>query len=465
MNSVYIWKYNNGNYFEGIAFIDKLSITRLPVDSFPIFNLTTEEVNGIAKYKAGDFDIRLIIDGSEISTNGKSIDAFFRGGTRNYKFLVGIQFGAKQFWGTSTNEYIKYNYINRVLEITCAVLETEIKQQMSNSTVGLLDQDRTYDDFLVNVLLPQDVVRLNVTKAFANYGDLIGDPTVMFKAQLERSMSCVGKTTVWDSFVELMVGTGLNYKVVYRGGGEINFNDNIPLFSLHIFSLEHLTPCTTTPQIIEAEDLTLFRRLEWLFIKYRGVDISAYYPNVDLEVWDGVAMKGNIVYSSDKLRPTDPTSPFAQWGAPCFLISDSVPSRLSVIMQFPTIDKLLFIDKDTRRVDLPLYEYKFPFEGYFPPFIQGHTQGRSLAFCRCLNGSNWNFSSVQLFATKQYKRYTSGVAKRSKRLKILFNEVSDLELWKKININDYDGEKIYFISEISNIDLSKHECDILLIEI
>ena len=135
MNSVYIWKYNNGNYFEGIAFIDKLSITRLPVDSFPIFNLTTEEVNGIAKYKAGDFDIRLIIDGSEISHNGKTIDAFFRGGTRNYKFLVGIQFGAKQFWGTSTNEYIKYNYINRVLEITCAVLETEIKQQTHQTPV------------------------------------------------------------------------------------------------------------------------------------------------------------------------------------------------------------------------------------------------------------------------------------------------------------------------------------------
>ncbi len=464
MNSVFIWKYSNGNYFEGIDFIDKLSITKLPVDSFPIFNLTTEEVSGIAKYKAGDFDIRLIIDGGEISHNGKSIDAFFRGGTRNYKFLIGIQFDAKQFWGISTNEYIKYNYINRMLEITCAALETEIKQQISNSTVGLLDQDRTYDDFLVNVLLPQDVVRLNVTKAFANYGELIGDPTVMFKAQIERSMSCVGKTTVWDSFVELMVGTGLNYKVVYRGN-EINFNDNIPLFSLHVFSLEHLTPCTITPQIIEAEDLTLFRRLEWLFIKYRGVDISAYHPNVDLEVWDGVAINADTIYDTDKLRPLDPSSPFAQWGAPCFLISDSVPGRLSVIMQYPTIDKLLFIDKDTRKVELPLYSYTFPFEGYFPPIIQGHTKGRSIAFCRCLNGNNWNFSRVQKYSVQQYKRYASGFTKRSKKLKILFDENADFDLWKKLTLNEDDGIKKYYISEISNIDISKKQCEILLIEI
>jgi hypothetical protein len=153
MNSVYIWKYENGNYFEGIEFIDKISISKLPVDSFPIFNLTTEEVNGIAKYKAGDFDLRLIVDGSEKSINGNSIDYFFRGGIMNYKYLIGIQFGEKQFWGTSTNEYIKYNYLNRVIDVTCAAMETEIKQQLSNSTVGILDQDRTFDDFLLNILL------------------------------------------------------------------------------------------------------------------------------------------------------------------------------------------------------------------------------------------------------------------------------------------------------------------------
>jgi hypothetical protein len=463
MNSIYIWKYENGKYFEGIEFIDKIAITRLPVDSFPIFNLTTEEVNGIAKYKAGDFDLRLLVDGGETSYYGHSIDYFFRGGIRNYKFLVGIQFGAKQFWGTSTNEYIKYNYINRVIEITCAAMETEVKLQISYSTVGLLDQDRTFDDFLVNVLLPQDVVRLNVTKAFQNYGDLIGDPNVMFKAQLERSMSIVGNTTVWDSFVELMVGTGLNYKVKYRGSN-INFNDDYPLFSLHVFSLEQLTPCTTTPQIIEAEDVTLFRRLEWLFIKYRAMDISAYYPSVDLEVWDGVALNSDTVYDTDKLRPTDPQSPFAEWGAPCFLIADSVPGRISVIRTYPTISKLLFLEKDTRKIDLPLYSFKFPFEGYSPPFWPGHTQGRSAAFCRCLNGNNWNFNHVQNYAIRQYKRYASGFAKRAKRIKVIYDESSDFDLWKTIDLKEENEKLNYYISEISNIDLIKQECELLLIE-
>src|SRR4030095_644445 len=157
MANVYIWRYEQGNYFEGIEFQDKISIRGLPIESFPIFNFVTEEISGIAQYKTGDFDLRIIVDGGELSINGKNIQNFFKGITRNYKFIVGIQFGEKQFWGFTTNEFIKFNYLTRILEISCATAESEAKQAISKGFVGLLDADRTFDDFLVNVLLPQNI--------------------------------------------------------------------------------------------------------------------------------------------------------------------------------------------------------------------------------------------------------------------------------------------------------------------
>jgi hypothetical protein len=185
--NVYIWKFKQGNYFEGIDFLDKINIEGLLLESFPIFNFITEEISGIAHYKTGDFDLR-IIDGKETSNN-EIVSIFFRGGTRKFKYVVGIQF-VKAILGFTTNEFIKFNYLIRVLEISCTTPETEAKQSINKGFVGLLDTNRTFDDFLVNILRPQNITRLNVTKAFNSYGTLIGNPNVILNAQLQEAWIC-----------------------------------------------------------------------------------------------------------------------------------------------------------------------------------------------------------------------------------------------------------------------------------
>lgn len=474
MSKCIIWKYELANYFEDLSktCIDKIQFTKLPLESFPVFDDSTEEIWGIAQYKPGDFAVRLIIDGGETSyTLGDSVYDFFMAEPRKNKFLIGIEFGDRQYWGTFTNEFIDFSYNSRTINILFKHMLTEAKEQISKSYVGLLDIDRPLENFLVYVLLPSDTYRLEMFCKFVSYSLLIGGAADDYKVRYQiqsgggsGAPAWVNTLDVWQQFVEIMVGAGLNYDI--EATSEFIITNNLISFRINIFSLDQLVASGITMQVIEATDRTLFNKLEWLFIKYRRVDISHFFAEIETEVWDGIISDGSSTYDTDKLRPTVPSSPIAEWGAPCFLYGDSVPNRFSSIITYPAVNSIHYTDKNTRIIDLPLYAYTFPFQGYSPPFWIRGTQGETIAYSNIIRGSssnNWDFRKVQQYAINQYGRYI-GFKKRSLEIKAIYDPNNSYKLWQTVNVVEGARSTTFWISRIQNLNYATREVDLTLIE-
>lgn len=470
--AVYIWKYSGDNYFDtDTSYLDKIQINWLPQDSFPIFNFVTEKISGIAQYKTGDFDLKLTINGDETSASGDTINDFFRGGTRDYKYVIGIGIGTKQYWGFTTNEFIIFNYSTRTLEITCARAETEASQAFNKGFIKLLGSDQSFDTYLSNFphLFQSNITRLTITTAFSSYANLIAEPNVIANAEIHNNGGWVGTVNTWDGFLGLMVGTGLNWKFVYAND-TINFTENYPLFNIQVFSMQNLTACTSILQIIEAEDLNIFRKLEWLYFKNAEFDITqmSNFTGNDLTIEDGTVSNGSITYHADSFwaRFTNILPlPIPSYWYPGFTTDNLTPGTKYIISP-PTITKTNYLGIDTQTVDLPLYRWG---EVAYPTYA-----GQSVSFSRVLTTSHGidifgipsvnAHRAVQTFAMLQYARYIGGLSKRALRLKIIYNGSEDFDLWKTLSVITDGIARTYYISEINNINLTKREAELLLIQ-
>ncbi len=90
--------------------LDALLIHQTLQASFPVFNLETEKDGGILQYKAGEFGGTLSFLQRDTSYTGESINEFFRGGTRAYKYWIGMEVGGSVFHGTFETSDIDFDF-------------------------------------------------------------------------------------------------------------------------------------------------------------------------------------------------------------------------------------------------------------------------------------------------------------------------------------------------------------------
>jgi hypothetical protein len=481
-SGLYIWKYEAGNYFEGINYIDKIAFSTLPADAFPVFDMNTEEIFGIAQYKAGEFDINISIDTGERSAKGKSAYEFFRSGSNN-KFVIILKLGevnSKKFCGTSTNEFISFSFNTRFITIKCTPMIDELAAQVSKSYIGPIESSITFDEYLAKKVLPGGIRNCAVSKSFQSYGTLIGDQSVLVRKELQESGAWINSVDMWQIFQELMTGTGLNWKVVQSPEPIPLFSTNYPGFLLYIFSLSGLSGTTRITKVLEASDTSLFRKAEWLYIGYRYWDRD-FTPrdNGDYAIsfQDGIITNGNgLPKWADKKRYIfqGVPLPYPPWFFPAFVtttngyynfnthqIINFNSESLKFLISNNSFDGEWKIDKDYKKIDLPVYRYEYEFEGSIPPM----TRNKYIAYSRILNASSWNFQPVQNFTINQYKRYVGGYAKKNKNLFVQFDPIKQFELWQKIILTE-NGEDIeYYIMRIENLNLKNKTCELTLIEL
>ena len=482
MNSgLYIWKYEKGNYFEGIHYIDKIGFEKILADAFPVFDMKTEEIFGIAQYKAGEFDIRIPIDTGERSSGGNSIFNFFRSGGNN-KFIVMLKLGetrAKKFCGYTTNEYIEFSYNTGIITLKCAPLIDELAEYVSKSYIIPISSSMSFDQYLNNKVLPSGIQRCQVSKSFSSYGSLIGDTSVLVRKELQESGAWINSVNLWQIFLELMTGTGLNWKI--EQSPETPFETTFyPRFVLFIFSLSGLESVNTIKGIIEASGTTLFRKCEWLYIGYRYWDRD-FSPRAGGDIvtsfQDGIISNGiGLPLRSDQKRfifqavplpypnyffPAFVTTIYGYYNFNLHQLIRFNPETLKYMLSNNTISGEWKIDKDYKKIDLPVYRYYYEFEGSIPPL----TTGKYMAYSRILNANNWNFQPVQNYTINQYKRYIGGSVKKNKKLLVLFDPLNQYELWQKVSLEE-NGENIdYYIMRIENINLINRTCELTLIEL
>lgn len=478
---IVIHKYKGENYFNSnTLFLDKLIFNEIYNEGFPLFNYETEDVSGIAIYRGGEFDLTISLLQQNISANGKSIRDFFLDDIRDYLFMVTVFCGQQKFTGITTSSQLTGDYTvvknKNELRIICKDIMQEWRDKCKTVAMGTLsignNERLTFEQYI-----PRHFSGVTGSKV------LIGTPTN--KTYLQRLQPYTGtggyppseavflgahynfiedkfNISRWETWKEFIKGIGCNFKMQVNGNS-IHELQNEPEFEFEIFFIDDLENETPSEiQIIEDKEYTTVKKLKWLYSKYRSLVLSG------VDYTSGIVFNKNTSFYSDADNANNQLYP-------ALLLT--MDNKLLSYNDGNHGENNLGRDVDFLEIDLKQYRYSFnpnvPIGKLYP---LDEADGGGMAYAQCMvtvtanvppptsNIDFYNHLPINRYAIKNYKRYINGLEK-AKEYKIVYNEQTNLRLWKTIKVNDFGVDELYYISAIKNIDFNNETADIECIKI
>lgn len=476
-----IHKYKGSNYFNSdTTYIDKIVFTEMYKEGFPIFSYDSKDISGIAIYKAGEFDLTISLLQTNKSVNGLSIKDFFLGSDRDYMYLINVFIGSQKFSGIAYGSDVRadFTYPQNKNEVTIAFKDIlqEWKAKCEKVTLSTLHINNgdilTFEQYVIKhfsgltgskvlISAPVSKTYLQRLQEFNGVGGL-PPAGVWFYGDYFNFITGKDYISRWETWMEFVKGIGCNFKMEVNGFSA-NELPNEPEYQFQIFfvdDLESETPATI--QMIEHREFTTIRRLKWLYLRYRSL------------VLDGVDYSSGIVFSQGRSYYSD---------------ADNAGNHLypALLLQFD--GKILSYDNGvsgeiilTRDIDfneLELKQYNYSFTPGIPIgklYPLDEADGGGMAYSQCMMAltanqppptrdfDRYNHIPVNRYAIKNYRRYLDSIQK-AKEFKVIFNDTTNIKLWKTIQINDFGVNELYYISSISNIDLQNETADIECIKI
>lgn len=476
-----IHKYSGTNYFKSTTqYVDKMTFTEIFADGFPLFNYETEDISGIAIYKGGEFDLKLSLLQSNTSITGKSIKDFFMGSNRDYFYLINVFFGSQKFSGVAHGSQISADFTfsqnkNEIRIIFKDILQEwrDINENSSLSSLQINNNDLlTFEEYVIRHFqgLTHDRVLIGtpINKTYLQrlqpYLGPGGLPPISayFFGDFYNFITNKSNISRWEAWKEFIKGIGCNFKMQVNGSsvGEL---PNLPEYQFEIFFMEDLeseTPATI--QIIEHKEFTTAKRFKWLYLKYRSLILS------------GVDYSNGIVFNTTQSYQSD-TDNAANHLYPSLLLT--FDNKVLTYDNGVSSEITLIRDSDFIELDLIQYAYGFtPGIGIGKLYPLDEADGGGMAYSQCMMctvanepppTSNIDFYyhiPVNKYAIVNYKRYLNGLQK-AKQFKVVFSESTNLKLWKTIKVNDGNGEELYYISAIRDIDLRNETAEIECIKL
>jgi hypothetical protein len=465
---VYIKKYTGDNYFRNRTYIDSMVIEQLPADSLPRFGYETENNAGVGQYRAGDFDLRLSLTQTETSTGGLNIKDFLLGSDRDFYLLVGIVVGSQSFWGTveAGNITGDYNYHDNGMYITMICKDIQLAWaarcgMVPNSTInwgsGTL---YTFEEYIQMHFagITSGVVLLGLpTPGYLSRLQPYGNPGECF-AFFDFYEFITNQVNIsrWETFKQLALGMGFNFEMYINPGTELT---NEPEFIFNIFfitDLEDSTPINLS--VLSHNDFTTAKRLQWLYFRYR------YYTANGIDYTQGTLVDASTIYFTDTDQ-SDGTTIYPAivltLNGKLIAVTDNIGNTIAQVIN----------DVDCKEFELTNYNYDLSSGGGLGklyPLDEETVTGGGMAYCHIfhttIDPSFYDFNPIQRYAATQYRRYLKGLQK-SKSLKVIFNESTDIRLWKTTLLDDGAGDEMYYISAVRNIDLVKQTAELELIHV
>ncbi len=260
----------------------------------------------------------------------------------------------------------------------------------------------------------------------------------------------------WETFKELGKGIGFNFEMILNPGSETT---NEPEFIFNVFFVDDLSNETPiTLQVLKHNEFTTEKRLEWLYFKYRFFTIS------------GVSYSQGILINATTEYHTDTDHSDGETLYPCILLTLE-GKLISVTDSDGNNIKTVIKDIDSKEFELKQYNYSLSTGGgigkLYPLTEEGVTDGGmaySHIFHTTIAPTQYDFNPIQRYAVKNYQRYLKGLQK-AKSLKVVFNNDTNIKLWKTTVLNDGAGDETYYISAVRNIDPVECSAEIELIRI
>lgn len=460
--------------------IDALLVNQVLSSNTPVFNIETDKAGGVVERKAGEFGLSFSLLQTNTSFYGATINEFFRGGTRGYKYLIAIQEGATVFHGTFENSDLDCDLTFKEGRYDITLLAKDTVEEWAkylntlNSKFNIsTSNDMTFENYIDNYHLSGFNVnfdstltnKVGVTTYFSGsaYANGVANGTNL------RNVSRL------NSFNEMARGLGFTYYLslnktlqqLYNGGPSNwyprSFMDiNINWFRNGTFVLQSDMLIDRT--MVHKETITP-KAKPYFFIGYRHI-ISTAFPELDSPDFTavrGILTDGTNYYASDSADNFNPI--YAQY--PFFLVTgdtsfyfetpftivDIPPNSIAYVES--RSDYSVFPKDFVNELELVLHNYTQ---------LNGSTTAGSCAYARLFTTTS-GFAPIQNFVINQYKRYVLGAGKKVKEVRIPINADTELNVYKSVKLTDDQGESPYYISKIKDLDLVKRSVGLELTQI
>ena len=457
--------------------IDALLIDR--VLDFPLFDIDTEIAGGIAERKAGEFSCAFSLLQTTTSYNGDTVNTFFRGGTRQYKYWIGIEVGGSTFHGVFSASDTEFNLTFKDGHYEVSLIARDTIEEWANYLKTLnsyfsisQSQNFTFEDYIRNIHLSGFTIDFP-DQSFTNK---VGEDVYFYGYAYVRGIRAgtdLRNVSRFESFNELSKGLGFTYDLSMRVDLETLYSGGSATWYPRTFMQVNIdwvwnggtvsSNDMIISNVIEHKEKTLPKANRAVFLGYRHI-ISTALPDVDSP--DFTAVRGvffdgtNILESDsgDNFNPIYAQYPFFLFTENTFEVSTPFTSISVAPEQFAYFRSREDYDKfnysEVNFIELKLYNYTT---------LSGTTTAGSCAFARVFT-TNIGFSPIQRYVYNQYLRYVLSSGKKVKMVKIVL-DTNELKVFKPVRLVDDYGEGIYYISKISNLNYRERTVDLELTQV
>lgn len=445
-----------------------------------LFSIDTDKAGGVANRRAGEFSLTFSLLQTTTSYLGETLNNFFRGGSRDYKYWVAVQEGSTVFHGV-------YDSAN---------LESDLTTSQGHCEVSFFARD-TVEEFAkyLETLNSQFAITESFTSTFEHYienyhlrglkvnfrgtlSEKVGRSVYFSGYNYVRGISAgtdVRSISRLESFKELSKGLGFIYYLTVNKDLEQLYNNgpagwyprsfmDINIEWLWDGTFVYSNDMTITATTIHKEK-TLSRPKPYLFLGYRHI-ISTTFPGfdeIDFTAVRGILTDGVTTWESDSIDNINPiyahypffyfppsggTAPDGNW------ISDEQFAFYNRRYPYPEKPPI-FNYSEVNFVELTLYNYTS---------LGGSSTPGSCTYSRLFTTGD-GFAPIQRFVINQYQRYILGLGKKVKDLEIPIESNTQLNVYKPVRLTDDQGEGIYYISKIKDLDLANRRVGLELTQI
>lgn len=475
------------NYFEPAVsnvLEDSLILNKLPIESFPVFNIEAEDVNDFFQIKPSDFDITVSFLETKRTSLNKSVKEFFTL-IENCKILVIFKYGGINFSGFIDISSIDKNYTfqENHNEITFTV--AGILKEFSDyyKTVPLkkveIDSPLSFDSYFNEGYHFTDVYAVGSSgKALINNQLYIQNrtgfkPIVYKKLQnsiYDRNID-VGFCNQWKTFEETAQQLGFVYLLEVRNSTKYNA---YPQFELIMF-WRNSGGAVTIDKIMEHHEgynlpdtnkFIVLRPYEWIYVQGQGEGRQEF------------TMSEGVIFNNTSLWYIDSRYNLfnnLHWQQFCHDLKYrmvtppiGIEATKSTVLGHFTTNTYVWeedIANQTEELTIPTDNTR-----YSTAFINNFLPAGVAMYSRIFHEGNgalssftYDYGSVQLYLatfSHEYQILLSGF-RETRRYKIRYNENTTVKLFSKVFI----GEKIFFVNRITDLNLIEQSATIDLLQL
>jgi len=479
---IYILKYHDTgkSLFASAAqepIVDKIRLTKTYEAEFPIFDLSTEMVEGVARRKAGEFNIVLSYLQDELSATGENIQQFLRGGTRSYRFVFVMQIEGFVFHGTFKSADIEsdFTYTEGRWQGSFYVRDTLAEMaeyaETLNTYFPITHLDTLTFESYMNLHVFDFAPLFYFPEGAPSFAQRCGDSSVVFAGSvydIPPQYTDWRSVSRWETFKGLAQGLGFDYDLELRDVSSFyemaDTRDVKDMFRFKIFfksDIEAEEPIVID-KVISLREITIPKTKKYLFISYRqavfnrlpnGAQVPPYTAIRGI-LYDG----GNIIDSDsgDNLSPLFPHYNF-------FLKTTNAgfapfdPNRTLLYItgngEYSAYDE----NSEINQINLRQYSH--------PGFGGTHALAGSIAYSRIFNCTGFNFYPIQRFAITNLTKNISSLSKVGKEIEIKLNKFSNINLNRHVKIAESAFLKNFQIVKITEINIIQSKVKLQLQEL